>query len=156
MKYSIISIAFIILLFILPSSINAYIRNNIEETPTILYKNNNVKDTVSNRDPIEMIGFEKRINDKTESFLLRNNTCNLITRIRLKIYYKTPKNEMIDYREVTIDQEIHPHMTKQIEINSFDKNKRYYDIFSPNKNNEGYPFKISWVLLRYDIAIIPQ
>ena len=88
MKYSIISIAFIILLFILPSSINAYIRNNIEETPTILYKNNNVKDTVSNRDPIEMIGFEKRINDKTESFLLRNNTCNLITRIRLKIYYK--------------------------------------------------------------------
>ena len=156
MKYSIISIAFIILLFILPSSINAYIRNNIEETPTILYKNNNVKDTVSNRDPIEMIGFEKRINDKTESFLLRNNTCNLITRIRLKIYYKTPKNEMIDYREVTIDQEIHPHMTKQIEINSFDKNKRYYYIFSSNKNNEGYPFKISWVLLRYDIAIIPQ
>ena len=156
MKYSIISIAFIILLFILPSSINAYIRNNIEETPTILYKNNNVKDTVSNRDPIEMIGFEKRINDKTESFLLRNNTCNLITRIRLKIYYKTPKNEMIDYREVTIDQEIHPHMTKQIEINSFDKNNRYYYIFSPTKNNEGYPFKISWVLLRYDIAIIPQ
>ena len=152
MKYS-TSIVLIILLFIFPSSINAYMQSGIEETSTIPYKNNNVKDTVSNRDPIEMIGFEKRINDKTESFLLRNNTCNLITRIRLKIYYKTPKNEMIDYREVTIDQEIH--MTKQIEINSFDKNKRYYYVSSPNKNNEGYPFKISWVLLRYDIAITP-
>ena len=154
MKYR-TSIVLIILLFIFPSSINAYMQSGIEETSTIPYKNNNVKDTVSNRDPIEMIGFEKRINDKTESFLLRNNTCNLITRIRLKIYYKTPKNEMIDYREVTIDQEIHPHMTKQIEINSFDKNKRYYYVSSPNKNNEGYPFKISWVLLRYDIAITP-
>ena len=154
MKYN-ISITFIILLFIFSSPINAYMRNITEEISTILYENNDVKDTVSNKDPIEMIGFEKRINDKTESFLLRNNTCHLITRIKLKIYYKTPKNEMIDYREVTIDQEIHPHMTKLIEINSFDKNKRYHYIYNPNKNNEGYPFKISWVLLRYDVAVIP-
>lgn len=108
--------------------------------------------------PIVMIGFEKRLSDRAETFMLQNNTDHLVTRVKLKLVYKTPNNEMIDYREVTVDEEILPHMTKQISVESFDKNNhRYYYIHSAGSNRkaEGYPFKISWTLLRYDIAVTP-
>lgn len=104
---------------------------------------------------IDMLGFEKRLNDRTETFMLQNNTENLVTRVKLKIIYRTPDGRMIDYREVMIEGEILPHTTRQFEIESFDKGKRYYYHKSTggNKKLEGYPFHIQFSLLRYDIAI---
>lgn len=104
---------------------------------------------------IDMLGFEKRLNDRTETFMLQNNTENLVTRVKLKIIYRTPNGRMIDYREVMIEGEILPHTTRQFEIESFDKGKRYYFHKSTggNKKLEGYPFHIQFSLLRYDIAI---
>ena len=118
----------------------------------------NAADSAASLKPIVMIGFEKRLSDRAETFMLQNNTDHLVTRVKLKLVYKTPNNEMIDYREVIVDEEIQPHMTKQISVESFDKNnRRYYYIHSTggSKKSEGYPFKISWTLLRYDIAVTP-
>ncbi|PWM08089.1 MAG: hypothetical protein DBY02_04895 [Coprobacter fastidiosus] len=102
-----------------------------------------------------MLGFEKRLNDRTETFMLQNNTENLVTRVKLKITYRAPNGKMIDYREVMVDGELLPHTTRQFEIESFDKGKRYYFHKSTggNKKLEGYPFHIQFSLLRYDIAI---
>ena len=88
---------------------------------------------------IDMLGFEKR----------------LVTRVKLKITYRAPNGKMIDYREVMVDGELLPHTTRQFEIESFDKGKRYYFHKSTggNKKLEGYPFHIQFSLLRYDIAI---
>lgn len=105
---------------------------------------------------VDMIGFEKRLTDRTETFLIRNNTEHLITRIKVKLVYKTPKNQMISYREVIIDGEILPHTTRQFEVDSFDKAQRYYYVQSKANDKairEGYPFKLAFSLLRYDIAI---
>ena len=104
---------------------------------------------------IDMLGFEKGLNDRTETFMLQNNTENLVTRVKLKITYRAPNGKMIDYREVMVDGELLPHTTRQFEIESFDKGKRYYFHKSTggNKKLEGYPFHIQFSLLRYDIAI---
>ena len=69
--------------------------------------------------------------------------------------YRAPNGKMIDYREVMVDGELLPHTTRQFEIESFDKGKRYYFHKSTggNKKLEGYPFHIQFSLLRYDIAI---
>lgn len=104
---------------------------------------------------IDILGFEKRLNDRNELFIIRNNTDETVTLIKLRVYYKTPKNEMLDYREVVITGELLPHTTRQFETPSFDAEKRYYfvDSRTQNKKLEGYPFKITYDLIRYDIAI---
>ena len=104
---------------------------------------------------IDIIGFEKRLKDKCELYIVRNNTQHTITLIKLRVFYKTTANEMLDYRDVYLRGEFLPQTTKQFEVESFDKGKRYYYYESPAQNPklEGYPFKITYELLRYDVAV---
>ena len=105
---------------------------------------------------IDILGFEKRLKDKNELYIVRNNTQYTITLIKLRVFYKTANDEMLDYRDVTLTGEFLPQTTKQFEVESFDKGKRYYYYESPDQNPklEGYPFKITYELLRYDVAVI--
>ena len=105
---------------------------------------------------IMVLGFEKTLSSKKESLLIQNRTQETVTRIKLRIVYKTPQNEMLDYREIFLDKEILPGMTKKFSIDSFDENRQYYYYMTPptGKSIESsYPFKITFTLLRYDIAI---
>ena len=104
---------------------------------------------------IDIMGFEKRLSDKNELYIIRNNTDDIITYIKLRVYYKTPKGEMLDYREVVLTGELLPNTTRHFETPSFDSGKRYFYLegnTAGNKSN-GYPFVITYDLLRYDIAI---
>lgn len=105
---------------------------------------------------IDILGFEKRLKDKNELYIVRNNTQYTITLIKLRVFYKTANDEMLDYRDVTLTGEFLPQTTKQFEVESFDKGKRYYYYQSSEQNPklEGYPFKITYELLRYDVAVI--
>ena len=47
---------------------------------------------------VDMLGFDKRMSDTKESFLLRNNTPYRLSRVVLKMIYRTPDGQMIDYR----------------------------------------------------------
>ena len=126
-----------------------------------VYAEEAVKDTVifsrtcKFDESIDIIGFEKRLKDKDELYIIRNNTQYTITLIRLRVFYKTINDEMLDYRDVTLRGEFLPQTTKQFEVESFDKGKRYYYFQSPDQNPklEGYPFKITYELLRYDVAV---
>ena len=60
---------------------------------------------------IMVLGFEKTLSSKKESLLIQNRTQETVTRIKLRIVYKTPQNEMLDYREIFLDEEILPGMT---------------------------------------------
>lgn len=104
---------------------------------------------------IDIMGFEKRLSDTKELYIIRNNTENIITLVKLRVYYKTPKGEMLDYREVILTGELLPNTTKQFETPSFDRGKRYYYLEGNlgGKKPNGYPFVITYDLLRYDIAI---
>lgn len=104
---------------------------------------------------IDIMGFEKRLSDTNELYIIRNNTENTITLVKLRVYYKTPKGEMLDYREVILSGELLPNTTKQFETPSFDRAKRYYYLEGNpgSKRTNGYPFIITYDLMRYDIAI---
>ena len=128
---------------------------------SVVYAEEAVKDTVifsrtcKFDESIDIIGFEKRLKDKDELYIIRNNTQYTITLIKLRVFYKTTNDEMLDYRDVTLRGEFLPQTTKQFEVESFDKGKRYYYFQSPDQNPklEGYPFKITYELLRYDVAV---
>lgn len=105
---------------------------------------------------IMILGFEKPLASKKESLIVQNRTQETVTRIILRLVYKTPQDEMLDYREIVLDEEILPGMTKKFTIDSFDENRQYYYYLTPptGKSIESsYPFKITFNLLRYDIAI---
>ena len=44
---------------------------------------------------VDMLGFDKRMSDTKESFLLRNNTPYRLSRVVLKMIYRTPDGQMI-------------------------------------------------------------
>lgn len=104
---------------------------------------------------VDMLGFDKRMSDTKESFLLRNNTPYRLSRVVLKMIYRTPDGQMIDYRTRMVDCDLLPRSTRKCEIESFDRSKNYYHVDSPPSRVSGRPFKVSFQLLRYDIVIEP-
>ena len=94
---------------------------------------------------VDMLGFDKRMSDTKESFLLRNNTPYRLSRVVLKMIYRTRM----------VDCDLLPRSTRKCEIESFDRSKNYYHVDSPPSRVSGRPFKVSFQLLRYDIVIEP-
>lgn len=103
---------------------------------------------------IDMLDFEKSRSSTKETFSLRNNTAHTVTRVLIKLVYKTPDEVMIDNREVMVEGEIPPYSTKRFDIKSFDSNRtyRFYKSRIVGKD-AGKAFKVYFDLLRYDIAI---
>jgi len=54
-----------------------------------------------------------------------------------------------------VDCDLLPRSTRKCEIESFDRSKNYYHVDSPPSRVSGRPFKVSFLLLRYDIVIEP-
>ena len=146
MKIGLRNIVVLLLLLLISSA--AYAEEAVKDT--VIFSR-----TCKFDESIDIIGFEKRLKDKDELYIIRNNTQYTITLIKLRVFYKTINDEMLDYRDVTLRGEFLPQTTKQFEVESFDKGKRYYYFQSPDQNPklEGYPFKITYELLRYDVAV---
>ena len=102
---------------------------------------------------VEMLSFDKPLSDGKESFLLRNHTPYRISRVVLRLEYRSLSGEMIDYRDVTVDCDILPDKTRRLEIPSFDTSKRYYYVESGAGRKPGTPFRVYYDLLRYDIVV---
>ena len=60
---------------------------------------------------VDMLGFDKRMSDTKECFLLRNNTPYRLSRVVLKMIYRTPDGQMIDYRTRMVDCDLLPRST---------------------------------------------
>ena len=137
------------LLLILGASSDMLAQQTAEQDSVIFSR------TCSFESSIDVLGFEKRLKDKNELYIVRNNLLQTITLIKLRVYYKTTEGDMLDYRDVTLEGELLPATTKHFEVPRFDQGKRYYYHQSTGDNPklEGYPFKITYDLLRYDIAV---
>ena len=103
---------------------------------------------------VDMLGFDKRMSDTKESFLLRNNTPYRLSRVVLKMIYRTPDGQMIDYRTRMVDCDLLPRSTRKCEIESSTVRKIIIMSILPSRVS-GRPFKVSFQLLRYDIVIEP-
>lgn len=104
---------------------------------------------------VDMLAFDKRMNDTRESFLLRNNTPYRLSRVVLKLVYRNPDGQMIDYRIRTVECDLLPGSTRKCEIESFDRSRNYYHVDSPPSRTSGRPFTVSYQVLRYDVVVEP-
>lgn len=119
-----------------------------------------VTDTVPHSLPfsstaVDMLAFDKRMSDTRESFLLRNNTPYRLSRVVLKLIYRDPDGQMIDYRTCPVECDLLPGSTRKCEIESFDHSRNYYHVDSPPARTSGRPFTVSYQLLRYDVVVEP-
>ncbi len=104
---------------------------------------------------VDMFGFDKRMSDTQESFLLRNNTPYHLSRVVIKLIYRTLDDHMIDYQERVVECDLLPGSTRRCEVPSFDTSRNYYHVDSPPARTSGRPFKVSFQLLRYDVVVEP-
>ncbi|HIZ26101.1 hypothetical protein [Barnesiella sp. An55] len=104
---------------------------------------------------VDMLAFDKRMSDTRESFLLRNNSPYHLSRVVLKLVYRAPDGQMIDYRTCTVECDLLPGSTRKCEIDSFDRSRNYYHVDSPPARVSGRPFKVSYQVLRYDVVVEP-
>ncbi len=104
---------------------------------------------------VDMLGYDKRLTDTKESFLLRNNTSYHLSRVVVKLVYRSPDGTMINYRTCTVECDLLPHSTRRCELPSFDTSKSYYHVDSPPSRASGRPFKVTFQLLRYDVVVEP-
>lgn len=104
---------------------------------------------------VDMLAFDKRMSDTRESFLLRNNSPYHLSRVVLKLVYRAPDGQMIDYRIRTVECDLLPGSTRKCDIESFDRSRNYYHVDSPPKRVSGRPFKVSYQVLRYDVVVEP-
>lgn len=104
---------------------------------------------------VDMLAFDKRMSDTRESFLLRNNTPYRLSRVVLKLIYRDPDGQMIDYRTQLVECDLLPGSTRKCEIESFDRSRNYYHVDSPPSRVSGRPFTVSYQVLRYDVVVEP-
>ncbi len=103
---------------------------------------------------LDIMAYEKSLDSKVETFLVRNNTLYTVTGVELKLVYKTTNNLMIHHRTVEIEERLRPNSTKLVQIESFDQNKRYfYYKTGLEKGDNGYPFVVNPELIRYEIEV---
>ncbi|MBQ7823662.1 MAG: hypothetical protein IJ338_05765 [Bacteroidaceae bacterium] len=147
----------LLLLFIL-SFFTAYSQTEKSDTTICSIKTDSTKNAktkpIEFKHHIDMLDFEKERSSTKESFSLRNNTPHTVTRVFIKLVYKTPDDVMIDNREIMVDGDILPYSTKKFDIKSFDNSRKYR--FYKSKiigKDTGKAFKVYFDLLRYDIAV---
>lgn len=103
---------------------------------------------------VGLYGYTKRQNDAKETFVLRNETHNYrISRVVLKLIYKTEAGESFHSREVSLECDLLPGESRMLSIGSFDVSKMYYYYKMPPKKASGIPFRIQYDLLRYDVVV---
>ena len=132
------------------------------EIDTLLNFNNPQPNSEGNLNPlfepkaIKLKGFQKGVNERSESFIATNNTSHHISKISILIRYLDMKNNVIHERNISVGCDIPSGATRQLSILSFDKQKAYYYYLGAKPKRVATPFKVAYQLLCYDIRVHPQ
>lgn len=100
---------------------------------------------------IKIRGFDKKVSDSRESFLITNNTGYNISRIKIKLEYYDTDGNLLHSRTEMVEYEISDGETRMTTIPSFDKTRNYYYWKSLRPKRTAIPFKAAYKILRYDI-----
>ena len=109
--------------------------------------------TVIDQNLITLRGFNKRVGDAKESFLITNNAKHRITNVRVTFRYTTLDGAMIHERNVTIPVSLNAGETKMAEVKTFDVQHLFYYYAGPVPRKSATPFKVAFKLLGYDIPV---
>lgn len=93
-------------------------------------------------DQISFSGFDKPQSSTSETFFISNHTDHIMTGVTLYIEYLTPDGRQLNKRFVKLVCNIPPGETRNVSINSWDKQKSfYYEKSTPSKRT-GTPFTV--------------
>lgn len=106
-----------------------------------------------NPSDIGLRGFAKRASDTKESFLVTNNTQHRMSSVRLLMRYTTVAGAMLHERRITVPVNLGPGDTQWVTVRSFDTQRIYYYYAGPKPRKQATPFRVSYLLLGYDIAV---
>lgn len=102
---------------------------------------------------ITLRGFNKKVGDSKESFLVTNNSDQRMSAIRLTLRYSTLDDSMIHERDVVIPISLNAGETGVATIKTFDTQHMFYYYAGPKPRKSATPFKVAYRLTGYDITI---
>lgn len=105
-------------------------------------------------DAVTIRGFNKRVNDNYETFFVQNNTGFHIAGITVTLKYVEIDGALLHERTVHVSCDLPAWKSKQVSVNSFDRQHMFYYYLSGQPRKSATPFKVSARLMGYDISIM--
>lgn len=102
---------------------------------------------------VTLRGFNKRATDNYETFFVRNNLQFCIAGITVILRYTDMDGALLHERTLHVPCELQPGKSRQVSINSFDRQRIFYYYLSGKPRKSATPFKVSARLMGYDITI---
>ena len=102
---------------------------------------------------VTLRGFNKRLRDAKETFLVTNNTSHRISGIRITLRYTTLGGDMIHERNVAVPIVLNPGETQLADIKTFDLQHLFYYYAGPAPRKSSTPFQVAYRLIGYDIPV---
>ncbi len=105
-------------------------------------------------DAVTIRGFNKRVNDNYETFFVQNNTGFHLAGITVTLKYVEIDGALLHERTVHVPCDLPAWKSKQVSVNSFDRQHMFYYYLSGRPRKSATPFKVSARLMGYDISIM--
>lgn len=102
---------------------------------------------------VTLRGFNKRVADNYETFFVQNNTPFALAGIIVMLQYTDINGTLLHERTIHIPCELLPGKSRQVSIDSFDRQHVFYYYLSGKPRKSATAFRVSARLMGYDITI---
>ena len=102
---------------------------------------------------VTLRGFNKRVSDNYETFFVQNNTRFPISGITVTLRYTDTSGTLLHERTLHVPCDLQPEQSRQVSVNSFDRQHLFYYYLSGKPRKSATPFQVSARLMGYDIHI---
>ena len=102
---------------------------------------------------VTLRGFNKRVSDNYETFFVQNNSPFPISGITVSLRYTDTGGTLLHERTLHIPCDLQPGQSRQVSVNSFDRQHLFYYYLSGKPRKSATPFQVSARLMGYDIPI---
>ncbi len=105
-------------------------------------------------DAVTIKGFNKRVYDNYETFFVQNNTDFHIAGITVTFKYVEVDGALLHERTLHVTCDLPAGKSKQVSVNSFDRQHMFYYYLSGQPRKSATPFKVTARLMGYDVSIM--
>lgn len=115
----------------------------VELSDSILVNGSGLSDLLM----VKFAGYDKEINSSKESFILINNSNNIITGYEVKIDYLDSHGRMLHSRNIRESGIVPPGETRRFDIKSWDTQHTYYYYLGNEPKKVATPYQVSFTPL---------
>lgn len=104
-------------------------------------------------DLIEIAGYEKKMQDRDETFYVTNDTPFRLSKLVVRFSYKSLSGDMLHEEVYEIPCDIPSGETRRLAVRSWDKQHSHYYYKSRKPKSSAIPYQVGYAILRYDVAV---